>query len=204
MKNVRTVLKNILNIVFISLVVFSFPVKAEAEDTKENIIEQLSFDCFLERHGIKPVDNSEKESYEEVKSYPDYNGEMDISEYEEYIENVSVEYEIDPNIVRAVIYNESRGVADAYNGIAYGLMQINLQYENAFIKGAGVSDVKDPYNNIKAGCWYISELYKKGGSYEYALTAYGLGESEAKERINSGDIPEYVKRELKMASELEA
>ena len=102
-------------------------------------------------------------------------------ELELYINECAEEYGLDAVLVRAVIYVESRGVINADNGQCYGLMQLNTAYKDTFMEGAGVNSITNARDNIKAGCWWLSELMEWAqGDETLAVAAYNLGQTGAK------------------------
>jgi soluble lytic murein transglycosylase-like protein len=81
---------------------------------------------------------------------------------------------IDPRFVHAVIWQESRYVADAKSHAgAVGLMQLMPAAAERF----GCHDRNDPAENISAGTKYLSWLLKRfSGNVELALAGYNAGE----------------------------
>ncbi|MGO3124125.1 MAG: lytic transglycosylase domain-containing protein [Advenella sp.] len=88
------------------------------------------------------------------------------------------------NLLAAVIWDESKGIASAgtvngENGLSdSGLMQVNpatyaaLKEQYPELLGADVSDAK---NNIMAGALYLKDNYDQFGSWNLALRAYNSG-----------------------------
>lgn len=114
-------------------------------------------------------------------------------ELEMTIEFAADYYNLPADLVRAVIWIESRGVVDADNGLCVGLMQINRDYANAFMIGAGVDDIEPPVNNILCGCWWLSELMDwANGQEDLRLMAYNLGQSKARKYWNEGTVTKYA------------
>lgn len=108
-------------------------------------------------------------------------------ELEDCIDATADRFGLDPVLVRAVIWVESRGQVDADNGLCYGLMQINMQYEDTFLRALEVDSIKDPKNNILAGCWWLSEMMAyTGGQEVQALMCYNLGCGGAQDRWEDG------------------
>jgi soluble lytic murein transglycosylase-like protein len=81
---------------------------------------------------------------------------------------------LDPRFVHAVIWQESRYVADARSHAgAVGLMQLMPAAAERF----GCDDRNDPAQNIAAGTKYLSWLLKRfDGNVELALAGYNAGE----------------------------
>lgn len=108
------------------------------------------------------------------------------SEMNIYIDEVSKSYSLDSNLIKAIIWVESNGIETAENKWCYGLMQLNKSYSDTFCEEADIDNIYDPKNNIKGGCWFFSTLVEKfGGNTDYALMAYNLGESSAREYIKN-------------------
>ena len=108
-------------------------------------------------------------------------------ELDKAVREVCEQYGLTPDIVYAVAWTESRFVADADNGLCYGLMQLNRQYADTFCDGAQIENIYDPASNIKAGCWWLSELLKwANGNENLALMAYNLGQHNAKIKWENG------------------
>lgn len=114
-------------------------------------------------------------------------------EYEEHIENYAREFSIDPNLLAALIYVESRFNAEIEsNKGAVGLMQ--LMPSTAFWvaeklkkEDFQLSDLNNPELNIKFGSWYFNYLYQKfEGDLIKALAAYNAGEKNVRIWLNSG------------------
>jgi len=86
-----------------------------------------------------------------------------ISPWEKYITKYSTVYGVDPDLIRAIIYTESKGdpFVISHNG-AQGLMQIMPETADFM----GISNPLDPEENIKAGIKYITWLVKKDKKYD--------------------------------------
>lgn len=81
---------------------------------------------------------------------------------------------VDPRFIHAVIWQESRYVADARSHAgAVGLMQLMPAAAERF----GCGDRNDPATNIAAGTKYLKWLLKRfSGDVELALAGYNAGE----------------------------
>jgi soluble lytic murein transglycosylase len=108
-------------------------------------------------------------------------------EYEQIVRGHARNYELDPALLAAVIYQESKFRADAKSDAgAIGLMQ--LQPETA--KGIAIrtggsrfqtSDLYDPEINIRYGSWYLRHLLDKYDDEKSALAAYNAGQRNVDE-----------------------
>jgi soluble lytic murein transglycosylase-like protein len=97
----------------------------------------------------------------------DHNGS-----YDAIIEAAAAKHGIDPELVKAVIHQESGGNPKAVSSAgAGGMMQ--LMPDTA--KQLGVSDVTDPAQNIFAGTDYLTQQIKKYGDVALGLAAYNAG-----------------------------
>lgn len=118
--------------------------------------------------------------------------------YEEYILLASDRHKMDPELVRAVIKQESNfNRKDVSHKGAQGLMQ--LMPDTA--RGLGVRDAFDPYQNIQGGTLYLKYMLEQfDGDIKKALAAYNAGPNAVQKY---GTIPpyretrDYVKRVLK-------
>ena len=111
--------------------------------------------------------------------------------YRDIILLYSSEYELDPYLVFAVIWVESKfdSRATSRRG-ARGLMQIvpttgSWVAEKMGLKGYNDDSLYDPDINIRIGCWYINylkELYF--GDMNLALAAYNGGSGNVRKWLN--------------------
>ena len=107
--------------------------------------------------------------------------------YEHYIRSASTKHQLDPELIKAVIKQESNfNREDVSSKGAGGLMQ--LMPETA--KGLGVEDVFDPWENIHGGTRYLRMMLEDfHGDLAKALAAYNAGPAAVKKY---GKIPPYA------------
>lgn len=86
------------------------------------------------------------------------------------------EYGLEPKIVLGIMDVESDFRLKIDNGICYGVMQIHKGNQNWVKKNCGVTDIFDPAQNIRAGCWILSEGIRLHSDIEKALVWYNAGE----------------------------
>ena len=101
-----------------------------------------------------------------------------------FIVNETSAYDINPAIILGMIERESEFDADAIGdgGEAFGLMQVQIKWHRDRMKKLYVTDLLNPYENVRVGIDYLAELLDKyGGDVEMALIAYNAGPTGAKE-----------------------
>ena len=91
-------------------------------------------------------------------------------------------YRLDPALLAAVIYQESKFDANARSSSgAIGLMQLLPATAEGIALHTGgskfrVSDLDDPEINVRYGSWYLRHLLDKYGDEQLALAAYNAGQ----------------------------
>ena len=98
----------------------------------------------------------------------------------EMIDDIATRSGVDPNIVKAIIKEESGGNPNAVGdgGESMGLMQIQPKWHRAKMEELGIINLYDPQENVILGCAILSDIYDKYGSYEDALSVYNSGNAE--------------------------
>ncbi|HUH16069.1 MAG TPA: lytic transglycosylase domain-containing protein [Gaiellaceae bacterium] len=103
--------------------------------------------------------------------------------YEQIVVGHAENYRLDPQLVAAVIYQESKFKADAVSASgAVGLMQLLPSTGQGIADRTGgkewtPEDLHTPELNIRYGCWYLRHLLDKYGDEELALAAYNAGQT---------------------------
>lgn len=90
----------------------------------------------------------------------------------EYIKEICLSYNMEPEFVEVLVYQESRYDVNAKNHNCVGLMQINTYYHADRAKRLGVTDFYDPYGNILLGVDYLSELFYQYKDPRMVLRVY--------------------------------
>jgi soluble lytic murein transglycosylase len=126
--------------------------------------------------------------------------------YQQMVLGHAKNYDLDPALLAAVIYQESHFRPDARSSSgAIGLMQLLPSTAQGIADHTGgsryePSDLYDPEINIRYGAWYLSHLLHKYGSERLALAAYNAGQDNVDHWLANGDgIPfsetrAYIKR----------
>jgi soluble lytic murein transglycosylase len=126
--------------------------------------------------------------------------------YDQIVRGHARNYSLDPALLAAVIYQESKFKADAESKSgAIGLMQLLPDTAKGIALHTGgaafrVEDLYDPEINVRYGAWYLRHLMRKYGDERTALAAYNAGQDNVDRWRDSGQgiqFPEtraYVKR----------
>jgi soluble lytic murein transglycosylase len=102
--------------------------------------------------------------------------------YEPIIVGHARNYGLQPELLAAVIYQESRFKADAKSASgAIGLMQLLPRTAQGIALRTGgsrfrVADLYTPELNVRYGSWYLRHLLDKYDDEEFALAAYNAGQ----------------------------
>lgn len=123
-----------------------------------------------------------------------YNQEMKFfykTDYSEYVKKYSEMYNVDENLIYAIIKNESNFNSEAISKVgAKGLMQIMDTTAEDVSKMLGIEEYNlfSPEDNIKIGTKYFSYLMEKYGEESLALAAYNAGFGTVDTWISDGVI----------------
>jgi soluble lytic murein transglycosylase len=116
--------------------------------------------------------------------------------YDDIVRGHARNYELDPALLAAVIYQESKFKADAHSSSgAIGLMQLLPDTAKGIALHTGgsafrVDDLYDPEINVRYGAWYLRHLLQKYGDERTALAAYNAGQDNVDRwRRSGGAIP---------------
>ena len=102
-------------------------------------------------------------------------------EYEHIIRGHAANHGLDPALVAAVVYVESRFDPNAKSVAgAIGLMQLLPETAKGIALRTGgdgfvVADLRDPEINVRYGSWYLDHLREMYGDTTLALAAYHAG-----------------------------
>lgn len=103
--------------------------------------------------------------------------------YEQIVRGHAKNYRLDPALLAAVIYQESKFEADARSEAgAIGLMQLQPDTAKGIAIRTGgsrfrTSDLYTPEINVRYGSWYLRHLLNKYDDEKLALAAYNAGQS---------------------------
>ena len=126
--------------------------------------------------------------------------------YDAIVRGHARNYQLDPALLAAVIYQESKFHVHARSSSgAIGLMQLLPDTAKGIAVHTGgsrfqVSDLDDPEINVRYGSWYLRHLLDKYGDERTALAAYNAGQENVDrwraegKGIEFGETRHYVKR----------
>jgi soluble lytic murein transglycosylase len=103
--------------------------------------------------------------------------------YEQIVRGHAKNYDLDPALLAAVIYRESKFDAGARSSSgAIGLMQLLPETAKGIALHTGgsrfvVADLFDPEINVRYGSFYLRRLIDKYGDTRLALAAYNAGQA---------------------------
>ena len=132
-------------------------------------------------------------------------------EYEHLVTGHAKNYELDPALLAAVIYQESKFDADAVSSSgAIGLMQLLPDTARGIAQYTGgskfrVEDLYDPEINVRYGSFYLRLLLRKYEDVRLALAAYNAGQTNVDTWLREGseiqfaETREFVDRVTELA-----
>ncbi len=113
-------------------------------------------------------------------------------EYRQIVRGHARNYDLDPALLAAVIYQESKFKAGARSRSgAIGLMQLLPDTAKGIALHTGgslfrVDDLYDPEINVRYGAWYLRHLMQKYGDERTALAAYNAGQNNVDRWLGAG------------------
>ena len=109
--------------------------------------------------------------------------------YDRLIQTVALEHQVDPMLVKAVVWRESRFDPRKYGSHGErGLMQITDKAANEWVRenkvaGFYVDQLFEPKTNLEAGTWYLHRAMQhwkhEPDPLPFALAEYNAGASRA-------------------------
>ena len=121
-----------------------------------------------------------------------------FQQYDQLIRTVAEEHRIDPMLVKAVIWRESRFDPMKFGGAGErGLMQLTEGAAKEWAQDSRIADFRveelmDPKVNVQAGTWYLARAMKRWSKQSdpvpFALAEYNAGASRAQRWAGGDDI----------------
>lgn len=118
-----------------------------------------------------------------------------FQQYDSLISSVAAEHQLDPMLVKAVVWRESRFDRQKVGGAGErGLMQVAPKAATEWAHEHKVADFKpdqllDPQTNLEAGSWYlkraIDHWQNESDPLPFALAEYNAGASRAQRWVGA-------------------
>jgi soluble lytic murein transglycosylase len=112
-----------------------------------------------------------------------------FKQYDRLIRSVAVEHHLDPMLVKAVVWRESRFDPKKHGGAGErGLMQVSEKAANEWARENKIDNFRveklfDPKTNLEAGTWYLRRAFEhwetQSDPMPFALAEYNAGASRA-------------------------
>ena len=134
-------------------------------------------DVLMQEEQIETEHEEEKNIFYYVND-GQYKGYLDRS-YQEHLYNMCMKYDVKEyyTLFLAQMYHESTFQTNAISVTNdYGLMQINKMNHEWLSEKLGINDFLNPYSNIEAGIYIMSNFLHKYNDVEKALVCYNGGE----------------------------
>jgi soluble lytic murein transglycosylase len=113
--------------------------------------------------------------------------------YSQFVRTHARNYDLDPALLAAVIYAESKFDATARSSSgAIGLMQLTPSTAKGIAIRTGgsafrVSDLDNPEINMRYGAWYLRHLFRKYHDERLVLAAYNAGQGNVDKWVANGE-----------------
>jgi soluble lytic murein transglycosylase len=121
-----------------------------------------------------------------------------FQQYDPLIRSVAAEHNLDPMLVKAVVWRESRFDAHKFGSAGErGLMQVSGKAAQEWarenrVENFRLDDLFDPKTNLEAGSWYLRRAMEhwanQADPIPFALAEYNAGASRAQRWAGSADI----------------
>ena len=131
-----------------------------------------------------------------VYSFYEWMSPARFHQYDHLIRSVAIEHHLDPMLVKAVVWRESRFDPRKHGSAGErGLMQVSEKAANEWarenrIDNFRVEQLFDPKTNLEAGAWYLRRAFEhwktQSDPMSFALAEYNAGASRA-QRWSGGD-----------------
>jgi soluble lytic murein transglycosylase len=119
-----------------------------------------------------------------------------FKQYDSLIRSVSIAHHLDPMLVKAVVWRESRFDPKKHGSAGErGLMQVSEKAANEWARENKIANFRveqlfDPKTNLEAGAWYLRRAFEhwqtQSDPMPFALAEYNAGASRA-QRWSGGD-----------------
>jgi len=126
--------------------------------------------------------------------------------YDRLIRSVALEHHLDPMLVKAVVWRESRFDSKKHGSHGErGLMQVSERAANEWARENKIAGFKpdqlfEPKTNLEAGSWYLHRAMEhwthQSDPIPFALAEYNAGASRAQRWSGGNDVAEIPERQF--------
>jgi len=108
-------------------------------------------------------------------------------QYQDFVFDMCEKYDVPVEIVLGIMCQESKYdfMAVSSDKQCVGIMQVNRIHYDELNKQLGITDLRNPQQNIESGIYIFSNLLHKYGDCHKALVCYNCGEQGAKDKLSS-------------------
>lgn len=138
----------------------------------------------------KPIREPQAYSSEEVLTVAEIVDDGIPSEVKEACEKYGKEYNICPELLESLAYQESRFIADVVSadGACIGLCQVNPKWHKDRMKRLGVTDLTDIDQNVHVAADYLAEIFADHEDVVETLYIYNGNSAGCAYYIKTGKI----------------
>lgn len=143
---------------------------------------------------------SSQNRHVELPSVPEYGPDL----FCYYVDDICSNYpNVDPAIVKAIIWKESRFNPNCKSdgGYSIGLMQVSTKWHMDRAYSLGVEDLYDPYGNILVGVDYLNDLLEYNKDLGLSLMLYNMNHNDAYRLYKSGRLSSYATSVMEKSEE---
>lgn len=122
------------------------------------------------------------------------------NDLQKHITITAVEHELNPNLIFAMIWNESGCKTDVVGYNTNGTFDTGLMCINSSL-GFAKQELLDPYRNVEIGISIIAEKIHRFGEY-YGLMAYNMGNAGMQRARKRGQTQNYYANKILKTKQL--
>lgn len=176
----KKIIAAIETIIFTMIFILQFPIMSQA-NTK-----------YISESNV--IISYTEEYQENISNYTILDDIPFDAEFQKWLFNYCDENSMDPYLVLAICQQESNFISDIVgdSGRSYGLMQIQLRYNEERMNKLECSNLLNPQENIIVGIDILKDLFETENSIEWVLMAYNGGNRYANKLTQKGIISNYA------------
>lgn len=192
----------VFGMAFMVVMLVGFSTTGQSLDNADIIVTAAGADEPIEWISTVAVETKETEPTVTTVADKQYYNIPLSEELQDYIIETATEYGVPPELIIAVIQNESSYRATATGAAGeQGFMQIHPVNFEWLGEELGITDFYDPKQNILAGTYMLAEICEKYETTNEVLMCYNCGERGAKRLWEQGITETEYCRKIKATIE---